>query len=78
MMTDSFELDTAEYECLVSPSARDTSQWKPESTSVRAEFGAVSHAGRVRLDNEDHFLVFRVNRNQEALLTNIPSATIIE
>jgi protein phosphatase len=78
MMTDSFELDTAEYACLVSPSARDTSQWKPESTSVRAEFGAVSHAGRVRSDNEDHFLVFRVSRDQEALLTNIPTAQLPE
>jgi PPM family protein phosphatase len=78
MASDSFELETAEYECLVSPSARETSQLKPESTTVRAEFGAVSHAGKVRLKNEDHFLVFRLRRDQEALVTNIPADQLPE
>jgi serine/threonine protein phosphatase PrpC len=65
-------MDTAEYQCLISPSAGDTGRPKPETTSVRAEFGAVSHAGKVRPKNEDHYLVFRISRKQETLLTNIP------
>jgi serine/threonine protein phosphatase PrpC len=77
-MSDPCELETAEYECLVSPSARETSQLKPESTTVRADFGAVSHPGKVRNQNEDHFLVFRLGRNQETLLTNIPADQLPE
>jgi protein phosphatase len=77
-VSNSIELETAEYQCLVSPSAQDTSRLKPESTTVRAAFGAVSHAGKVRPKNEDHFLVFRLGRNQEALLTNIPADQLPE
>src|SRR5262249_47782801 len=77
-VSDSYELETAEYGCLVSRSAREASLWKPESTTVRAEFGAVSHARKVRPKNEDHFLVFRLGRNQEALLTNIPADQLPE
>jgi PPM family protein phosphatase len=77
-VSDSYEIETAEYGCLVSPSAREASLWRPESTTVRAEFGAVSHAGKVRLQNEDHLLVFRLGRNQEALLTNIPAHELPE
>ena len=72
MMSQPFEMDTAEYECLLSPSGEETDRPKPETMSVHADFGAVSHTGKVRLRNEDHFLVFRLCRNQETLLTNIP------
>ena len=72
MMSQPFEMDTAEYECLLSPPAEETGRPKPETASVRADFGAVSHTGKVRLKNEDHFLVFRLCRRQETLLTNIP------
>jgi protein phosphatase len=78
MVSNCFDLETAEYGCLVSPSARETSRVKPESTTVRADFGAVSHRGKVRLENEDHFLVFRLRRDQEALLTNIPADQLPE
>jgi PPM family protein phosphatase len=78
MMSDPIELDTAEYEYLVSTSARDTGQPRPESTTVRADFGAVSHAGKVRPKNEDHFLVFRLRRDREAMLTNIPADQLPE
>ncbi len=70
-MSQPIEMDTAEYEGLLSPSAEDTGRPKPDSMSVRADFGAVSHPGKVRLSNEDHFLVFRLCRTQENLLTNI-------
>ena len=71
-MSQPFEMDTAEYECLVGPSAGETDRPRPETTTVRADFGAATHAGKVRLKNEDHFLVFRLCRKQETLLTNIP------
>ncbi len=38
----------------------------------RVELGAVSHAGKVRPRNEDHFLVTQVGRFAETLMTNLP------
>ena len=71
-MSKPFEIETSEYEFVISPSARETSQPKPATANVRAEIGAISHTGRVRSQNEDHFLVSRVSRKQEILLTNLP------
>ena len=71
-MNDPLDLETAEYEFVVSPSALDTSQLKPPSSMVRVEFGAVSHTGKVRPQNEDHFLVSKLSRKQQIVLTNIP------
>ena len=71
-MSKPFHIETAEYEFLISPSARETGQPKPASTSVHAEFGGVSHTGKVRSRNEDHFLVSRFSRKQEIVLTNLP------
>jgi protein phosphatase len=39
---------------------------------VRVDFGAVSHTGKVRTTNEDHFLVSQISRKQDVLLTNVP------
>jgi PPM family protein phosphatase len=71
-MNNPFELETAEFEFLISPSALDHSQPKPPSTTLRVEVGAVTHTGKVRPRNEDHFLVSQVSRNQRILLTNVP------
>jgi serine/threonine protein phosphatase PrpC len=71
-MNDPFDLETAEYEFVISPSALDTSQLKPPSSMVRVEFGAVSHTGKVRPQNEDHFLVSKLSRTQQIVLTNMP------
>jgi protein phosphatase len=40
--------------------------------NVRARFGGVSHTGKVRARNEDHFLVSQLSRVHEILLTNLP------
>ncbi len=70
------EIETAEYDVLISPSASETNLPKPAATDVRAEIGAVSHTGRVRSRNEDHYLVSRVSRQQEILQTNMPSESL--
>jgi PPM family protein phosphatase len=72
-MKDPFELETAEYEFAISPSALDNSQPRPPSTLLRVEFGAVSDTGKVRSHNEDHFLVSQVSRKQQVLATNVPN-----
>ncbi len=41
------------------------------ASMVRVEFGALTHVGRVRRDNEDHYLVARLGRSLEALMTNL-------
>jgi PPM family protein phosphatase len=66
------EMETAEYDLVISPSAADSEGPKPASTSVRADFGAVSHAGLVRSKNEDHFLVSQTVREHRVLLSNLP------
>jgi protein phosphatase len=42
------------------------------SAPVQFEFGALTHEGRVRESNEDHFLVARFERALRALATNVP------
>lgn len=44
-----------------------TSRQTPSCT-----FGAASHVGRVRLQNEDHYAVFRRRRSNEVLLASLP------
>jgi protein phosphatase len=72
MMTDPMQMETAEYEFVVSPSARDSGQPRPASSQVRIDFGAVSNTGKVRASNEDHFLVSRISRKQKILQTSMP------
>lgn len=41
------------------------------SSTVRAEFAARSHPGRVRRENEDHYLVLQLGRSQAPLMTSL-------
>lgn len=44
----------------------------PASAKVTVEFGADSRPGRYRSANEDHYLVLRLGRHQETLMTSLP------
>src|SRR6266511_4106282 len=48
------------------------------SATVKVEFGGLSHAGKVRPINEDHYLITRLGRDQETLLTNLPAGDVPE
>jgi serine/threonine protein phosphatase PrpC len=48
-----------------------------EST-VTVDFGALTHAGKVRKNNEDHYLVCRLGRSLEPLMTNMPAGQLPE
>ena len=61
--------DTAEYR--TGPNAR-VSPPEPISSRVLVEFGSASHAGLVRPNNEDSFLIARVERSYQAIATNLP------
>ena len=55
------------------PAATDS----PAPSGVaQVEFGAQSCPGRGRSANEDHYLILRLERRQDTLLTNLPSADI--
>jgi protein phosphatase len=66
-------LETAEYEFLVSPlTSAPEAPTEPSSLSVMVRFGAVSHPGKVRERNEDHYMVARVRRTLNVLAHNLP------
>lgn len=47
-----------------------------QESTVKIDFGAVSHAGRVRKNNEDHYLIIRLGRSLEPLMTNMPEGQL--
>jgi serine/threonine protein phosphatase PrpC len=48
----------------------------PPSASVETTFGAQSRRGKSRTVNEDHYLVLRLGRNQETLMTSLRDESI--
>ena len=48
------------------------------SAQVQVDLGALSDTGKVRPNNEDHFLVARFDRNMRTLLTNLPPGQVPE
>jgi serine/threonine protein phosphatase PrpC len=43
---------------------------------AKVDFGALSHPGKVRKNNEDHYLVCRLGRSIEPSMTNIPEGLL--
>ena len=48
----------------------------PSPPPVYVKFGALSHPGRVRPNNEDHYLVIEQRRTRSVLLTNLPEEVL--
>ncbi len=67
----SADMETTEYELAISPSALDLTRLKPPTQAVRFEFAAVTDPGKVRVKNEDHYLVSKISRNHQVLATNV-------
>lgn len=44
--------------------------------SVKVEFGASSHVGKVRAKNQDHYSIMRIARSLDVLSTNLPGGEI--
>ena len=62
---------------------RETVEFSPPNTfrgsffaarvpQVEVHFGAASHVGKVRSNNEDHYAVIGRKRSQTMLMTNVP------
>src|SRR5688572_17624836 len=50
----------------------------PFSSAVRIDVSGLSHAGKVRARNEDHFIVTRIGRYLETVITSLPSGEVPE
>ena len=48
----------------------------PYSSLVRVDINALSHAGHQRANNEDHYLVTRLGRTLETLMTSLPAGDV--
>ena len=46
------------------------------SAKVQVDLAALSHQGKVRENNEDHFLVSRAERSLETVMTNLPGGLL--
>ena len=51
---------------------------RPVSASVRVDVSALTHPGRVRENNEDHFLVTKATRALETMTTSLPAGDVPE
>jgi protein phosphatase len=49
---------------------------RPFSSSGQIDVSGLSHAGKVRARNEDHFIVTRIGRYLETVLTSLPSGEV--
>ena len=58
------------------PSANKTSVSETGSSGVQVDLGAVSHPGKVRPNNEDHFLITKLERSMQVLLSNLPEGLV--
>jgi serine/threonine protein phosphatase PrpC len=51
-------------------------EFPPPSATVDVTFGAHSRRGRMHAVNEDHYLVMRLGRHQETMMTSLPEKVI--
>ena len=61
----------------VSPALSAAKYFVNQAEELAYEFGAASHAGLKRPDNQDHYIVLRRTRTQQLLLTNVPTEELV-
>jgi protein phosphatase len=69
-MTNVSSAETAELPAIADILAK---HFGPSPPPVRVTFGALSHPGLVRINNEDHYMVIERRRTRSVLLTNLPA-----
>ena len=72
--TNESDTDTVEN---ISPAIAAAKYFVEQPEGLAYEFGAASHAGLKRPDNQDHYLVLRRIRTQQVLLTNMPTEDLV-
>src|SRR3954468_15873334 len=66
-------LDTGEY---FPPSLGPATPARRPSASVQADLAGQSHQGKVRPNNEDHFLIVRFGRFLQTLSSSLPDGLV--
>jgi PPM family protein phosphatase len=69
------DVDTVELPAVGPPAGPG---WETIASRVQVDLGALSHQGKVRPNNEDHFYVTRCERSLQTLLTNLPPGQVPE
>jgi protein phosphatase len=72
-MNDLHEVDTAE---LIEPLSKGRQPPPNFSALVQVDLGGLSHPGKVRTNNEDHFYICRFGRLLETLSSNLPARVV--
>ena len=67
--------DVSTAEIPLWPDPRQSTQ-STSNKALHAEISALSHTGKVRKNNEDHYLVTRVGRSMHTLMTNLPEGLV--
>jgi serine/threonine protein phosphatase PrpC len=60
------------------PSSPSAGTARPFASGVQIDVSGLSHPGKVRARNEDHFLVTRIGRYLETVLSSLPSGEVPE
>ena len=68
-MTSLQAADTAEFLAVEDVLAK---HFGPSPPPVQVQFGALSHPGLVRTNNEDHFMIIERRRTRKVLASNLP------
>jgi protein phosphatase len=74
-MNSSSETDTIDFPA-PQEKGRERPEPEPSSAPVRVDLGGESHPGKVRPNNEDHFLICRFGRFLETMHTNLPADAV--
>jgi serine/threonine protein phosphatase PrpC len=64
------DADTVEN---IAPALAAAKYFVEPAASLAYDFGAASHQGLKRSENQDHYVVMRRTRTQQLLLTNMPT-----
>jgi PPM family protein phosphatase len=69
--------DIAETVELTKPAIAAEKYFFKSAIDLAFEFGAASHAGLCRAENQDHYAIVRRRRTQELLLSNVPKGELV-
>ncbi len=70
------DLETVEFEIPLGLAEPETPQ--PFSSLIHIDFGAMSHAGKVRPNNQDSYVIYQTGRSWERLMTNLSGKDLPE
>jgi protein phosphatase len=65
--------DTADLKIFTDLDLLAAKHFGPGAPRTHVQFGALSHVGKVRTNNEDHYGIVRRYRTREVLMTNLPA-----